>query len=124
MDGLSVIVKGRVQGVGFRYFTHNLANSMDLSGWVRNLRDGSVEVLAIGPKQVLERFLQEYNNFRVVTWKKVWNKGSSLGEAGDFSQSDSPTFKVTPHQDGMDGFFAAVIERAVPRHNDGATNEA
>jgi acylphosphatase len=59
MDGLSVIVKGRVQGVGFRYFTHNLANRLDLSGWVRNLRDGSVEVLAIGHKQVLERFLQE-----------------------------------------------------------------
>ena len=59
MEGLSCIVKGRVQGVGYRYFTQNLANTMGLSGWVRNLPDGTVEVLGIGGKEELERFLHK-----------------------------------------------------------------
>ena len=41
-------VKGRVQGVGFRYYVMNAAVELGLTGWVRNRRDGSVEVLAEG----------------------------------------------------------------------------
>jgi acylphosphatase len=41
-------VLGRVQGVGFRYFVMSAATELGLSGWVRNRRDGSVEVLAEG----------------------------------------------------------------------------
>ena len=58
MDALHVVVRGRVQGVGFRYFTQNRAKAMGLSGWVRNLPDETVETLAFGPKETLERFLQ------------------------------------------------------------------
>lgn len=43
---LRIIVRGRVQGVGFRYFTAGLAREMALPGWVRNLAGGAVEVLA------------------------------------------------------------------------------
>ncbi len=56
------IVKGRVQGVGFRWFVEREANQLGLKGWVRNSLDGSVEVLAVGsPGQlsVLRRKLQE-----------------------------------------------------------------
>ena len=42
------IVKGRVQGVGFRYFTNMIANRIGVNGYVKNLYDGSVEVYAIG----------------------------------------------------------------------------
>ncbi len=42
------IVDGRVQGVGFRYFVMREAQALGLSGWVRNLPDGRVEVLARG----------------------------------------------------------------------------
>ena len=42
------IVRGRVQGVGFRWFVDHEARQLGLAGWVRNNLDGSVEVLAMG----------------------------------------------------------------------------
>ncbi len=42
------IVRGRVQGVGFRWFVQEIGRNLELCGWVRNLSDGSVEVLAQG----------------------------------------------------------------------------
>ena len=42
------VVSGRVQGVGFRYFVQKEATRLALSGYAKNLADGSVEVLAIG----------------------------------------------------------------------------
>ncbi|MDD5563526.1 MAG: acylphosphatase [Thermoanaerobaculaceae bacterium] len=48
MAAKSFIVQGRVQGVGFRYFVVREAQALGLAGWVRNLPDGSVEVLAAG----------------------------------------------------------------------------
>ncbi|HYU21758.1 MAG TPA: acylphosphatase, partial [Candidatus Dormibacteraeota bacterium] len=41
------LVSGMVQGVGFRYFTQDAAEKLQVSGFVRNLRDGSVEVFAM-----------------------------------------------------------------------------
>jgi acylphosphatase len=46
-------VRGRVQGVGFRYFVEHSASSLGLSGWVRNRDDGSVEVYAVGAAEQL-----------------------------------------------------------------------
>lgn len=42
-------VKGRVQGVGYRWFVEKAANELNLSGYTRNLEDGTVEVYAVGP---------------------------------------------------------------------------
>jgi acylphosphatase len=42
------LVKGRVQGVGFRWFVHREAAQLELRGWVRNTEDGHVEVVASG----------------------------------------------------------------------------
>jgi acylphosphatase len=42
------IVRGRVQGVGFRWFVEREAHMLGIAGWVRNNADGSVEVLAMG----------------------------------------------------------------------------
>jgi acylphosphatase len=47
------LVKGRVQGVGFRWFVHREAAALELCGWVRNTEDGHVEVLAAGDAESL-----------------------------------------------------------------------
>ncbi len=54
---LHAIVRGRVQGVGFRYFVIEKALSLGLSGYARNTSDDSVEVLAQGPRPALEKLL-------------------------------------------------------------------
>jgi acylphosphatase len=46
-------VRGRVQGVGFRWFVEREAHILGISGWVRNNHDGSVEVLAMGTSEQL-----------------------------------------------------------------------
>ena len=56
---LHVRVEGRVQGVGFRRFVERSATSLGLAGWARNLTDGAVEVLAVGPATAL-RTLREH----------------------------------------------------------------
>jgi acylphosphatase len=48
-------VSGIVQGVGFRYFTQDEAERLQVSGFVRNLRDGRVEVYAIGSADILAK---------------------------------------------------------------------
>lgn len=55
---LYVVFSGRVQGVGFRYTAKGYATELGLKGTVRNLRDGSVELVAQGPKPLLEKLVQ------------------------------------------------------------------
>lgn len=49
------VVTGVVQGVGFRWFTRGEARKLGLRGWVRNRPDGSVQVLAQGPRDAVDR---------------------------------------------------------------------
>jgi len=55
----------------------------------------------------ITKFLTSVNNFRVVCAKKVWDKSNSSDETTSVSY-----LELAPHQDGVDGFFAAVLERA------------
>jgi len=52
------IVQGKVQGVGFRYYTVKEAEKMNLKGWVKNLRSGEVEVWAEGTQEKLKHFYE------------------------------------------------------------------
>lgn len=52
-----VLISGRVQGVAYRYFAEKYAKSFGITGWVKNLYDGRVEVLAEGDREDLDRFL-------------------------------------------------------------------
>jgi acylphosphatase len=55
---IDVIFRGRVQGVGFRYRTRSIAEGFDVAGYVRNMPDGSVEMVAEGPRPDVEGFLE------------------------------------------------------------------
>jgi acylphosphatase len=52
-----VTIRGRVQGVGYRYWVENQAVAHALEGWVRNRRDGSVEALFSGPDEVVSNMV-------------------------------------------------------------------
>lgn len=53
---LHILYEGRVQGVGFRYTTKTVANGFEVTGTVRNLADGRVELVAEGEREELEAF--------------------------------------------------------------------
>jgi acylphosphatase len=53
-----VVVRGRVQGVGYRAFVEDEAHRLGLRGWVRNRRDGSVEAVFAGPRNDVEAAIE------------------------------------------------------------------
>ena len=56
-ERLRAFVRGDVQGVSFRWYVQREASSRGLRGWVRNRRDGQVEVLAEGERRLLEELM-------------------------------------------------------------------
>ena len=66
MTARQVFYEGRVQGVGFRYTVKGLASEFEVSGWVRNLPDGRVELQAMSvDEDELDAFLQEILDSRL-----------------------------------------------------------
>jgi acylphosphatase len=59
MARLEASVRGRVQGVGFRYYVIQRAERLGLTGWVANEQDGSVHCVAEGPRADLELLLEQ-----------------------------------------------------------------
>jgi acylphosphatase len=59
LERRQVLYSGRVQGVGFRYSTRSIARNYEITGFVRNLTDGRVEVVAEGAADQLGGFLDE-----------------------------------------------------------------
>jgi len=57
--GVRLIVRGRVQGVGFRWFAQRAASKLGVTGYVKNLPDGSVEIEAEGERGRLEELIQQ-----------------------------------------------------------------
>ena len=53
-----VTIRGRVQGVGYRAWVEHRARALDLEGWVRNVRDGSVEALFAGPAEIVAAMVE------------------------------------------------------------------
>ena len=81
---LYAIVEGRVQGVGFRYFTQERAVFLGLTGWVRNRWNGTVELVAEGQKTDLEVLLKAIRRGpRAGTTQNV--KFEWLVETGEFN---------------------------------------
>ena len=77
---LHAIVRGDVQGVGYRVFVQRLALPLGIRGWVRNRMDGSVEVVAEGQRPALEELLRDLQagprGARVVQVEADWREES------------------------------------------------
>jgi acylphosphatase len=58
-----VIFSGTVQGVGFRFTVQRYALNLDLKGWVKNLPNGSVEILVEGQKEQIEKFCRNIEEY-------------------------------------------------------------
>jgi acylphosphatase len=87
MARLHAVVSGRVQGVAYRYFAEKRAVSLGITGWVRNLYDGRVEVLAEGERANLETFLGELRRGPRLALVDAVDVGwaAATGEFRDFS---------------------------------------
>jgi acylphosphatase len=77
---LHAFVSGRVQGVGFRHFVLMAAQDLDLSGWVRNLWDGRVELIAEGSPEDLDNLMVQIRrgpaSARVIELEENWDPPS------------------------------------------------
>ena len=83
---IHLIAEGHVQGVGFRTYVLYRAEYLNLTGWVRNLTDGNIEITAEGPHESLEA-LSDYvetgpRGSFVVNMEKQW--GQATGEFATF----------------------------------------
>lgn len=53
-----ILVSGKVQGVAFRYYARNVAEELEIAGWIKNLNDGRVELMIEGTKLSLEKMIE------------------------------------------------------------------
>ena len=81
-------VTGRVQGVGFRYFVWREAETLGVHGWVRNRADGTVEALARGTKEELDR-LQD----RIQDGPR-WSRVISISVIDESDEDVAPGFEI------------------------------
>jgi len=86
MKRISFVVKGVVQGVGYRYFVREQAKRLNLSGWVANYSDGSVRGEAQGAVEKIDEFIRE------------------LKEGCDSAVVEEVNFTELPCQETDDGF--------------------
>jgi acylphosphatase len=85
---LDATVRGRVQGVGFRYFVLREARRLELDGWTCNEADGSVRVVADGPRETLDVLLEALREGPpsslvervIVNWPPVASSGWLTGQ--------------------------------------------
>ncbi len=78
MKRVCLCITGRVQGVGYRYSAAEVADRLELLGWVRNATDGSVELVAEGPEQVLRQ---------LIVWCRVGPRGAVVSEVSEHWQA-------------------------------------
>ena len=69
-----IIVDGRVQGVGFRFFCTMNARTLDLTGWVRNMDNGMVEMEVQGEENSIEKFIK---NIKKLCTKKFTKRAKT-----------------------------------------------
>lgn len=81
-----ILFYGRVQGVGFRYYSVNKARQLGLTGWVRNLYDGSVEMEVQGPERFIDELIIFLQNRRFVEIDDIKAKTVPIQDEYDFDE--------------------------------------
>ena len=86
MISLQVLYEGHVQGVGFRFSVRHVAKGFDVTGWVRNLPDGRVEVQATGDEEEVRAFLDQVaqGELHSLIRKQIENKSNEPRAARGF----------------------------------------
>lgn len=86
METRVIKIHGKVQGVGYRFFATRVARRLGLKGWIRNLRDGTVDAVVEGEPEAIDEWLEEIREgprYAEVT-KIDQEKKTYLGKFGDF----------------------------------------
>ena len=85
VKGYEIIFSGLVQGVGFRFSTRNLAIRHKIKGWVMNLSDGRVKLLAEGQREDLDNFIDNLKEeFKRYINDYVLQERDAIGDYEDF----------------------------------------
>jgi len=92
MIALQLVIRGRVQGVGYRMAMTEAAAALGVTGWVRNRRDGTVEALVQGDDAIVERLL---------AWCRRGPPGARVTEIATFARDADPA---------MEGFSCRATE--------------
>ncbi|MFA5085852.1 MAG: acylphosphatase [Candidatus Omnitrophota bacterium] len=80
-----IYYSGSVQGVGFRYMLQSAARPLDIAGWVKNLKDGRVEVVCEGEEAALDKFLEKIKDvFGAYIRDVSIEPQNATGEFGEF----------------------------------------
>ncbi len=83
-----IVFYGRVQGVGFRYHSYYIANSLGLTGTVRNLYDGSVEMEVQGSREAIDELVRRLNGQRFIDISYMSVRDMPLAEERSFEITD------------------------------------
>ena len=82
---IHVIYSGTVQGVGFRFTTRDIADNLNVQGWVKNLSDGKVEMTVEAEENILKKLLNEIKEYfkgyiedEKIEWQKATGEFKSF----------------------------------------------
>jgi acylphosphatase len=88
-----LVVQGKVQGVGFRWFVRERARRLGVAGWVRNESDGTVQIVVGGPGSLVTRFIGEV---KIGPPNAVIEEIRDVGLEDDVTDNSSVTPRAVP----------------------------
>ncbi len=111
----AIKIKGKVQGVGYRDFVDRIASELNLTGFVQNLPDKSVEIVCEGQKEIIEKFLTliDVNRYPIKVSSIQTDWSEPTGEFKEFNIIFEDVPKETFERLGLGAFYLQEIKQAV-----------